>query len=339
MQAGNTATAAPLIVSVTLPATSTLRPSDTPLPPPPQPTIVPVEGTTSTQLNVRAEPSTVSDVLGVIRANTKVQIVGKDPDENWWQIIYEMGVDGKGWVTAQYVETAGRPQVPVLGGGGLNSGSATTAVVIQQLNIRSGPGTSFNSLGTLNTNDIVNLTGKNSNGTWFQIEFPTGPDGKGWVSSGFVNADNAANLPIASDAGDVIGTGTPADTPLPPTPTIAPAAMDFDSADAPVKTVIFNRTGTNAFIYNGDVSTPNGDTEDWIAFTPYDNLVFIDIQCNGSNTIRVELNNIDTGLLCAQTPMAITVSANSASLLHILAVPSTNQLTYTQYTITIKENP
>jgi uncharacterized protein YgiM (DUF1202 family) len=291
-----------------------------------------------TQLNVRAEPSTASEVLAIIGANTKVQIVGKDSNENWWQIVFEAGAEGKGWVTAQYVETAGRPEVPVIGGGA-NPQSGNTAIVIQQLNIRSGPGTSFNSLGTLNTNDIVSLTGKNSTGTWLQIDFPTGPDGKGWVNSGFVKADDSASLPIVSDAGDVIGTGTPANTPLPPTPTIVPAAMDFDSAEAPIKTVVFDQGWINSFIYNGDVSTPNGDTEDWVGFTSYDGLVFINIECTENNSVRAELSNADVVILCNQPPKAITVSANSETLVQILAVPSTGQLMYAKYSITIKENP
>ncbi|HKJ38243.1 MAG TPA: SH3 domain-containing protein, partial [Anaerolineales bacterium] len=101
----STATAAPLMVTATLAPTSTVRPSETLPPPPPQPTTAPVEGTTSTQLNVRAEPSTASEVIGIIAANSKVQIIGKDIGESWWQIAYEAGLDGKGWVTAQYVET------------------------------------------------------------------------------------------------------------------------------------------------------------------------------------------------------------------------------------------
>src|SRR6266498_4205247 len=57
---------APIISTATFPATFTPQPSETPLPSPPQPTApraIPVEGTTSTQVNVRLEPSTASNVL------------------------------------------------------------------------------------------------------------------------------------------------------------------------------------------------------------------------------------------------------------------------------------
>jgi len=287
-------------------------------------------------LNVRAEPSTASEVLGIIAANQTVQIVGQDPGGNWWQIIYETSADGKGWVTSQYVETATRPEVPVIGGEGASPNSGNSAVVIQQLNIRSGPGTSFDSLGILNANDVVSLTGKNRDGTWLQIEFAAGPDGKGWVNAAFVKADTLDVLPIVSDLGEVVGTGTPMDTPLPPAPTIVPAAMDFDSADVPLKTILFERAGTQTLIYNGDVSTPDGDMEDWIAFTPYDHFVFVSIQCTGNGSLHVDVIGTASDLACNGTAQAIQVEAGTMQTIHIEALPASGMLQYINYTLTIK---
>ena len=332
-------TSTPFIITATLPPALTPRPSETPLPPPPQPTIAPVEGTASTQINVRAQPSTASDVLGIIAANTKVEIVGKDPGGNWWQINYPQGVEGKGWVTAQYVTTAGKPDVPVIGGDTSNPASGNSAVVIQQLNVRSGPATSFNSLGILNANDVVNLTGKNSNGSWLQITFAEGPDGKGWVNAGFVKADGVDGLPIISEVGEVIGTGTPADTPLPPTPTIVPASMDNDSADNPIKTVILEDAGTHTILYNGDVSAPAGDTEDWVAVTPYDDVLFMSIQCFGSASINTEIVGTEVKLACNDALKAVPVQNNTRVLIHIKATAPSGQLQYSKYTLTIKASP
>lgn len=332
-----TATAT-VLVTATLPPTSTPRPTETPTPLLPTPTIVPVRGTTSTQLNVRAGPSTVSETLGIVAANTTVQIVGRDPGGNWWQILYEAGAEGKGWVAAQYVETEAGPEVPVIGGGGAESDAAHSAVVIQQLNIRSGPGTGFNSLGILNANDVVNLTGKNRDGSWLQIEFANGPDGRGWVNAAFVRTDDAGSLPIVSDLGEVIGTGTPMDTPLPPTPTLVPAPMDFDSADAPSKTILFERAGTQTLIYNGDVSQPDGDAEDWIVFTPYGDTVFASVQCAGNGSLRVEFFGSGSSLTCNEAEKVVPVPAGLAQLVHIRAAAS-DALQYVRYTLTIKANP
>lgn len=339
VESDSTATAAPVIATATLVPTSTVRPPETLPPLLPQPTIASVEGTTSTQLNVRAEPSTASEVIGIIAANSKVQIVGKDIGESWWKIIYEAGVDGKGWITAQYVETAGRLEVPVIGGDKSNPLGGSTAIIIQQLNIRSGPGTSFNSLDILNPNDVVNLTGKNSNGTWLQIDFPAGPDGKGWVNTGFVKADDTTGLPIVSDTGSVIGTGTPADTPLPPAPTLVPAAMDFDSADAPVKTVLLGGVGTHTALYNGDVSFPEGDIEDWISITPQENIVFASIECIGSETLQIEIVGTGINLACNGETQAIPTSMGKPFLIHIQAQGFENQLQYMNYILKIKASP
>jgi uncharacterized protein YraI len=297
-----------------------------------------VQGITSTQLNVRSEPSTASVVMGIIAASTSVQIVGQDPGGNWWQILYEAGVEGKGWVTAQYVETAVKPEVPVIGGGA-NSVSGNAGVVIQQLNIRSGPGTNFNSLGILNKNDVVNLTGKNRDGAWLQIEFSSGPGGRGWVSAVFIKAEALDALPIVSELGEVVGTGTPADTPLPPTPTLVAAALDFDSADVPLISVTFERNGTTSLVYRGDVSSPDGDAQDWIGFIPYTDFVYVRIECMGSNLIQVKFSDTKTGITCGQPLTAVSALAGQLNLIQILADQGAGALQYTQYTLTVKSNP
>jgi len=323
------------IITATLPPTLTPPPSETPLPSSPQPTTTAVEGTASTQINVRSEPSTVSDVLGIIPANTKVQIVGKDPGENWWQILYPQGKDGKGWVTAQYVTTAGKPEVAVIGGG-VNPNTGNMAIIQQQLNIRSGPGTDFNSLGTLNPQDVVSLTGKDANGAWLQIEFTSGPEGKGWINAAFVQAKDVDKLPIVTGSGEVIGTGTPANTAQPPTPTVVPAPIDNDSAQAPSVNIIFSATGTSSSQYTSDVSSPSGDTDDWIQFTPFTHTVRIDLVCTSTGPVLIEVlqNSQPIQSLPCGTNQVLVTNAGMMYLLHIQAVPS-DTLNYIRYTITI----
>ncbi|MGZ9236185.1 MAG: SH3 domain-containing protein, partial [Anaerolineales bacterium] len=323
IRAEATPSQAPLVITSTFPAPLTEQPSETSLPPRPQPTVVAVEGMTSTQVNVRAEPSTASKVLGIIPANTRVEITGKDPGENWWQINYPQGDDGKGWVTAQYVTTASTPEVPIMGGEEVGANNGNVAVIQQQLNVRSGPGTSFNSLGTLNPQDVVRLTGKDQNGGWLQIEFPAGagPDGKGWVNAAFVQAQGVENLPIITEAGQVIGTGTPTSAPSTPTPTLIPAWEDNDSPTSPLVSVIFESAGTQTLIYNGDLSSPQGDSQDWIAFEPYSRFVVVSLECRSSAALRVEVteNQLPTALdiACGDQMKEMAVKAGSNYLLHL----------------------
>jgi len=336
-------TSTPFIVTSTLPPTQTLLPSETPLSPPPQPMApraTPVEGVSSTQINVRAEPSTASNVLGIIPTNTKVQIVGKDPGGNWWQILYPQGVDGKGWVTAQYVTTAGKPEVPVIGGGGPDPNNGNVAIIQQKLNVRSGPGTDFNSIGTLNPQDVVNLTGKDANGAWLQIEFASGPEGKGWINAAFTQTKGVENLPIITEAGVIVGTGTPIATALHPTPTLLPALMDGDSAQSPAVNITLSVTGSHSFQYSSDVSSPDGDSEDWIQFTPYTQTALVEIACSGNGTLSLEVvqnNEIQQSLTCGENS-AIDTTPGIVYILHVRSSPAEG-LQYSYFTLHVISIP
>ena len=283
-----TASSTPFILTETPFPTLSPEPTGTPLPPRPTPTTTPVEGITSTQVNVRAKPSTASDVLGIILPNTKVEIIGKDPGGGWWQILYPQDSQEKGWVTAQYITTTGTPQVPVIGSGA-NRNNGNVAIIQQQLNVRSGPGADFNSLGTLNQQDVVNLIGKDANGVWLQIEFTSGPDGKGWISAAFVQTQGVENLPIVAESGIVVGTGTPTEVPFTPSPTLIPAPEDSDSAQSPAVKITLSWTGSRSFQYSSDVSSPEGDAEDWIQFTPFTETIQVVLDCAGNGTLDVEV--------------------------------------------------
>ena len=102
----------------------------------------PVAGTTTTQVNVRQEPLASGRVLGTLAPSASVQIFARDPASNWYQIAYEAGDDGKGWVAAQYVGLARRGSRPHLG-----AGNGPLASVREQINVRSGPGTQFDAVG------------------------------------------------------------------------------------------------------------------------------------------------------------------------------------------------
>lgn len=334
------------LATPTLPATPPPARSETPLPlptllTPPSPTqAAPVEGMTSTQVNVRSEPSTGGSLLGIIPAGTRVDIVGRDPGGNWWQILYPQGAEGKGWVTAQYVTAADPSAVPAIGGGGVDPGDKSIAIVQEQINVRSGPGTDFNSLGTLNPRDVVDLTGRDASGTWLQIAYASGPDGQGWVNAGFVQAQGVETLPIVTEGGEVLGTGTPTGLPPTPTPTLVPAPVDNDSAENPIVSVTFAPSGTHTLIYNGDVSAPAGDREDWIRFVPFSSQVWVEVSCTGSDVL---VDFIQSGQSSSQgtgcaSQFALSVEPDVAVELHVHAAAGASQV-YSSYTIKVKTIP
>jgi len=284
--------ASPLSTAMPGFATATLPPTPAPsaTSAPPSPTSVPTAtaraGMTSVPLYVRSEPASASSQLGLIGPASLVQIVGKDPSGNWYQILYPQGKDGTGWVFAQYIQVDNKDAIPIAGG---PAGPGPSAVVIQQVNVRKGPGTAFDSLGTLNPKDTVTLTGKDESSAWLQVAYSAGPDGRGWIAAGYVEASGLDSLPVVGEGGQVVGTGTPTVTEAAPTPTLLPAADDGDSAEMPAVNVRFGPGEAGALLYSSDLSAPDGDAEDWIAFTPYQPSVEISLACEGTGGLTSDL--------------------------------------------------
>jgi len=65
-------------------------------------------------LNVRAGPGTAYPRIGQLEAGTEVEIVGRNEESTWWQIAYEAGEEGQGWVSAEYVQASGEIAVEVV---------------------------------------------------------------------------------------------------------------------------------------------------------------------------------------------------------------------------------
>ena len=161
---------------------------------------------TATSLNVRGGPGTSYDVLGTLANGTVVTITGNS--DGWYRIQYN-GTDG--WVSGQHVEiqTTNEEQVntdisagTVSGNAGSTSSisdtvnDATGTVTATSLNVRGGPGTSYDVLGTLANGTVVTITG-NSDG-WYRIQY-NGTDG--WVSGQHVEIQTTNEEQVNTDAG------------------------------------------------------------------------------------------------------------------------------------------
>lgn len=77
--------------------------------------------------------------------------------------------------------------------------------VLQNVNVRSGPGTQFGRIGRYETGQVIDVFGVNSNGTWWNVRCPNGSVGNCWVT-----AERDTTLPT---------------TPPGPTPTNTPTAV------------------------------------------------------------------------------------------------------------------
>lgn len=79
------------------------------------------------------------------------------------------------------------------------------------VNVRSGPGITYDILGQLHNGITASVKGKNADGTWWQISYPSAPGGAGWVIGSLVQTNVAA-------AGAPVVAAPPTPTPAPSTP-------------------------------------------------------------------------------------------------------------------------
>src|SRR5690606_18678193 len=106
-------------------------------------------------------------------------------------------------------------------GAGTGTGSGapelTASVTVNGLNLRDGPGTGFNTLGSLPANSEVTIISRNEEGTWWYVCCLPGTTTNGWVSAQLLTANfDAAQanelLPLfgTAPAAPAIATAVPA---------------------------------------------------------------------------------------------------------------------------------
>lgn len=88
-----------------------------------------------------------------------------------------------------------------------------TATVLQNMNVRSGPGTNYPIVGAGTAGETTKVLGRNDDGSWLKVEYPSA-DGVGWIFAQLVQ--------INGDAQAVEIAQAPPPPPPPPTPTPAP---------------------------------------------------------------------------------------------------------------------
>jgi uncharacterized protein YgiM (DUF1202 family) len=67
------------------------------------------------------------------------------------------------------------------------------------VNVRTGPDVAYPKIGELRQGQVAPVRGKSADGRWWQISFPAGPGGVGWVINDYVQANSAAaNAPVAA---------------------------------------------------------------------------------------------------------------------------------------------
>lgn len=163
-------------------------------------------------LTVRSGPATSFPVVGRARSGMQLQVVAVDSSGDWLRVCC---VNGKqGWLQG------GSGNVAVVRAAPAAAATTSSEPVLssaQTVNLRSGPGTAFDRVGSLAASQQLRIVGKNEDASWWQVE--TG-SGQAWVAAAVVRtagpvgevsvAQNIPQLPAPAAAASQAPRGAPA---------------------------------------------------------------------------------------------------------------------------------
>jgi len=184
-----------------------------------------------------------------------------------------------------------------------------------QLNVRNAPSAESDLLGTIEIFANVQIVGKNPASSWWMIVYPESPNGTGWITAQYVQATDTQDVPVISagtrqpqatgsaqgtaavsqtEAGPTVGVGSGETPSGEPTLSLATAFPDGDSVESPAVSINLSKASVRSFNYSSDISSPEGDPEDWVQFTlegqtGQETIVSVILNCSGSSPLNVEL--------------------------------------------------
>ena len=227
-----------------------------------EPVFEPYEAVVNYTANLRAEASIESEKVGLIVEGTTVTVL--EESGQWSKISYE---DKEVYILAQYLdkveseteetetseetttsekeETAENTSKPAEETPAYTVTDMEKTMYAQRsVNVRTGPGTGYDKLGALNTNDEVKVTGQADNG-WYRIEYK---GNEGFVSNNYLGDSKVVVNTTPTPAPNNSGTGNTAPT----TPeTTTPNAPAVDTSNLTSRVV----NGTTTYVYR---TTANG---------------------------------------------------------------------------------
>ncbi|MGG1072522.1 SH3 domain-containing protein [Priestia megaterium] len=151
----------------------------------------PAESTTYTvtasMLNVRSGAGTNYASIGSVTKGQKLSVVSKSG--SWYKINYNGRM---GYVSSDYVQVSGTATP--------SAESTTYTVTASTLNVRSGAGTNYASIGSVTKGQKLSVVSKS--GSWYKINY----NGRtGYVSSDYVQASATASPKLVVDSFKTLG--------------------------------------------------------------------------------------------------------------------------------------
>ena len=235
------------------PATPTSEPAPTIPPPTEEPTLEvlteegngialslpqPAEGApglaATTNVNVRSGPGVDYASYGVLLEGNAATITGVSSDGAWWVVDYPEAALDQGWVSGEFTVASNATDVPVVQPPPVPptlrftsppAGNTPQGLVVDNIYLRSGPGTEYTAYGVIPARKTATIIGRNRKGDWWTIQVNSNlvPSQHGWVPAAYVRAQNVRYMvanPIQPipDYADLSATaeGAPAAYPMTP---------------------------------------------------------------------------------------------------------------------------
>lgn len=143
-------------------------------------------------VHLRAGPGTQHESLGTLRRGTQLEILHEA--DGWYRVATARG--NVGWVTARFFKpgnvavAAAAPAAPA-------GGPSTASVAVDDVNLRHGPNTAFNTYGKMDAGTALDVLARN--GEWYKVRSPRGTIG--WVANELVSISSAAaaRVPLTNE--------------------------------------------------------------------------------------------------------------------------------------------
>jgi uncharacterized protein YraI len=157
---------------------------------------------------LRSGPTVEFPVYGVAPVGSKAEVIGQSEDGEWWAIRLptSLASDGVGWIPKLFTSASNVSGVPKIKTPDLPrnitpaapASGAPSLVTREPLNVRTGPGNEYRSLGKVGIGSILAVVGVSPDREYFVVNIPKeiDPSGRGWVPARYVRTENVSNVPV-----------------------------------------------------------------------------------------------------------------------------------------------
>jgi len=157
---------------------------------------------------IRSGPTLQFPIFGVAPNGSRAEVVGESQDREWWAIRVPttLSSDGTAWVPKVFTSASNTSGVPVLSTPRLPNNitaaapasGAPSLITMDTLNVRTGPGNAYPSLGVVSGGTVLAVVGVSPDREFWVVNVPKeiNSSGQGWIQGRFTRTENVGNVQV-----------------------------------------------------------------------------------------------------------------------------------------------